>query len=169
MYSEKVLQKVLGKDERLEHSFSIGGRYINFGLIVSGLFLLLLLLVFGKGFFPYFLIFFAFAFFYFAFYFKLANVYAFTDRRVVIHRGWLSTHSISVDYSKITDIRVIDPFFKRIITRTGYLAINTAGSHNVEIILKHVERPYELKKILEDLKDRALSIKSPELKTEEGA
>ena len=101
MYSEKVLQKVLGKDERLEHSFSIGGRYINFGLIVSGLFLLLLLLVFGKGFFPYFLIFFTFAFFYFAFYLKLANVYAFTDRRVVIHRGWLSTHSISVDYSKI--------------------------------------------------------------------
>lgn len=142
-----IWDKTLSKDERVEYEFSVGARYITFSLIMWGIISLPFVLAIVGVF--VFLI----ALFYFGFYVKKANTYAFTNKRVLIHRGWLSTHMISVDYSKITDVHVSEGFFQRLLTHTGTLAIVTAGSTSDQIVLKNIESPYELKKKLDHLKD----------------
>jgi membrane protein YdbS with pleckstrin-like domain len=145
---QQIWDKVLGKDEKIEYSFSIGQNYIKLGLICWGILSLPLLFAAGFG-----VVTFLIALFYYGFYLKKANVYAFTNKRILIHKGWLSTNTTSVDYSKITDIHVREPFLDKIMTKTGVIAINTAGSSNLEILLQHVENPYEVKKILDGLRD----------------
>jgi uncharacterized membrane protein YdbT with pleckstrin-like domain len=147
MNYEKIWQKTLANDEKIEYEFSIGDKYIKFQLIVWGILCLPLLLVVGLGIPVFFVV-----LFYFAFYLKAANAFAFTNKRVLIHRGWLSTHTISVDYSKITDIHVMEPFFDRVLTHTGNIAIITAGSTADQIVLQHIGDPYEVKKRLDALK-----------------
>ena len=146
---EKIWGKTLGSDEKVEFEFSIGSRYIKLGLIAWAIISLPLLAAFGFG-----ILTFLIALFYFGFYLKKANAYAFTNKRVLIHKGWLSTQLTSIDYSKITDVFVQEPFFDRVITHTGHIAINTAGTTLHEGILKHIESPYELKRKLDSLKDK---------------
>lgn len=149
MKYEKIWNKTLSADEKVEVEFSIGDRYRNFKLIIWGIISFPFLFIFGMG-----IIIFLIALFYFGYYLKVANAYAFTNKRVLIHRGWLSTHTISVDYSKITDVHVSESFLDRIITHTGNIIINTAGTNFAEIILRNVKSPYEIKKQLDNLKDK---------------
>ena len=145
----KIWNRTLGADEKIEFEFSIGRGYVKFGLIAWAIISVPLLILFGLG-----ILTFLIALFYFGFYLKKANAYAFTNKRVLIHKGWLSTQLTSIDYSKITDVLVQEPFFDRVITHTGHIAINTAGTTLHEGILKHIESPYELKKKLDSLKDK---------------
>ncbi len=147
MNYEKIWQKTLGSDEKTEYEFSTGDKYIKFQLIVWGILCLPLLLALGLGLFVFLII-----LFYWGFYQRAANAFAFTNKRVLVHRGWLSTHTISVDYSKITDIHVIEPFFDRVLTHTGNIAIVTAGTTTDQIVLQHISDPYEMKKKLDALK-----------------
>lgn len=147
MIFKRTWKKVLSENEIIKHEFSIGKGYRIFGVffwvIISSLVL----------FFPLNILIFLAALFYYGFYLKVANVYAFTNERVLIHRGWLSTTLVSIDYKKITDVTVDESIFGCYITHTGLLKINTAGTSLPEIVLTHVSRPYELKKILDGLKD----------------
>lgn len=88
--------------------------------------------------------------FYYGFYLEKANVYAFTDKRILQHRGWLSTRTITIDYHMITDVQVIEPFFQRVFTRTGSLSVDTASSSKMhhEVTFADVDSSYELKKRL---------------------
>lgn len=146
---EKIWNKTLGSDEKVEFEFSIGRGYIKFGLIIWAIISLPLLILFGLG-----ILTFLTALFHYGFYLKRANAYAFTNKRVLIHKGWLSTQVVSIDYSKITDVLVQEPFIDRVTTKTGNLAINTAGTTLHEGILRHIESPYEVKKKLDSLKDK---------------
>lgn len=150
MKYEKIWNKALAPDEKIEYEFSMGGRYLNITLLLltilvlpflffeSNSALLLLLLVW----------------FYFGFYAERANAYALSNRRILVHRGWLSSNLTSVDYAKITDINVGEPFIERILFNTGYITINTAGTSQEEIVLDHIEAPYEIKKKIDILKDK---------------
>ncbi len=149
MYYEKIWKKVLADNEKIEFEFSIGEKYTKFNLIIWTIISLPLLFLAGLG-----ILTFLFALFYYGYYLKAANAYAFTDKRVLIHRGWLSTHTVSVDYSKITDVNILEPFFDRVLTKTGHIAINTAGTNLREIIIMHIESPYKTKKVLDSLKDK---------------
>ena len=167
MQYAKIWAKTLASDEKVQIEFSIGDRYQKFRTISWGI-ISLLLFFFGiyaaflKGASPGVAVFLAFpclsvfliAKFYFGYYLKVANAYAFTNKRVLIHRGWLSTHTISVDYAKITDVHITEPIFERFITHTGNIAIITAGSTSDQIVLLHVKAPYEIKKQLDSLKDK---------------
>ncbi len=154
MNYKKIWEKVLSADEKVEFEFSIGSRYINFYLIIWAIVILPFLFIKSVGLSIQVVIVFLFVLFYYGFYLKMANAYAFTDKRVLVHKGWLSTKLISIDYSKITDIKVREPFLSRVITSTGQLLINTAGTNLHEVILNHIETPYEVKKRLDFLKDR---------------
>lgn len=149
MKYEKIWQKTLASDEKVEYEFSVGDRYIKFGLIVWGIISIPFLFVVGLGVF-----FFLIALFYYGFYLKASNAYAFTNKRVLIHRGWLSTHTISVDYPKITDIHIRESFWGRILTHTGNIAVITAGTTADQIVLQNIDAPYEVKKKLDSLKDK---------------
>lgn len=151
MRYEKIWQKVLSKDEKVEYEFSVGKGYIVAGLVgwgIIGLCLLAIKAISWVG-----IIVLLLALFHYLFYARAANAYAFTNKHVLIHRGWLSTHTISVDYSKITDVHIREPFVDRIISHTGSLAIITAGTTTDQIVLQHINVPYEVKKKLDALKD----------------
>ena len=143
---EHIWKKTLSPNEPVKYEFSIGHRYrmarlISLGLI--GALYLLASLTVG-------ILIIAAAVFYFGYYLRVANAYAFTDHRVLVHRGWLSSKLISTDYSKITDITVHEPFFSRVLFRTGSVRIDTAGTNRDDVVLANIEHPYEVKKKLDD-------------------
>ncbi len=149
MKYKNIWEKALNSHEEVKYEFSVADRYRYFRL---GVLCVLGAVFFFTSFPALGVIVIAGAAFYYGFYLKTANAYAFTDRRVLIHRGWLSTNMVSVEYVKITDVTVLEPFVEKLVTHSGHLAINTAGSIGNEIILKHVERPYDLKKKLDQMR-----------------
>lgn len=148
----KIWNKVLNPHEEVKHEFSIGKRYRRICLIASlviGAVFLISSVSYIRPFGAFLIIL---VLFYFGFYLRVANAYAFTGDRVLIHRGWLSTKLISTEYQKITDVTVHEPFLKRIIFRVGSIIVNTAGTGTHEIELRNVEHPYEVKKKLDELR-----------------
>ncbi len=177
MIYDQIWEKVLAPGEKVIYEFSVGLRYRLFNFLIcllAGLILIffsaipqsgsaldssgfslfleetnntgqLMLFITGAA-----LI--GFGAFFFLFYLAVANAYAFTNKRVLMHRGWLSTDTISIDYSTITDIRIIEPFFNRILTGSGHLFIDTAGTTWQEIKLIHIASPYETKKKLDEIR-----------------
>lgn len=148
MNYEHIWKKTLGPNESVKLAFSVGNRYRMTGLIVWCLIGALFLL--GATWLGIALI--AFAAFYFGFYIRAANAYAFTDHRVLIHTGWLSTKLISTDFSKITDVTVHEPFLSRVFFHVGTIEIDTAGTNREDVVLKNIEHPYEVKKKLDELR-----------------
>ncbi|KKR02813.1 MAG: hypothetical protein UT31_C0040G0007 [Parcubacteria group bacterium GW2011_GWF2_39_13b] len=153
-----IWEKTLANNEKIDFEFSISGHYRQFNLFIR----LIIAFIFSSFFYFASIWLSAFIFtliflcliFYYEFYLRAANAYAFTNQRVLIHRGWLSTHTISIDYQKITDLTVVEPFFERILTNSGDLHIDTAGTPAQEIVLRHISSPYEAKKKLEEIKSK---------------
>lgn len=143
-----IWQRALNENEPILYEFTVGAGFRRLGLITWCILSAPFILLFGLGF-----LFMAVGLFYFYYYLPVANAYAFTDRRVIIRRGWLSTSLTSVDYDKITDLSVIEPLFDRIASGTGHVLIDTAGTDYKEIMLLHVQAPYEVRKRLDQLRD----------------
>ena len=157
MEYQKIWDKVLNPNEQVKYEFSISKRYRKFGstfFVILGAVLILLGIFAATGVWVFGLILILVGSGYYGFYLKVANAYAFTDRRVLVHIGWLSTKMISTEYQKITDVTIIEPFLSHILVHTGTLKIDTAGTSKEEIVLKNIERPYEVKKKLDELRGR---------------
>lgn len=137
-------EKVLSPGEEIKYEFGIGKRYIT---IVSALIILIgiIFLLVGIGLFIILLGIFIY------WYLQVAFKFAFTNKRVLAHYGWLSTRLISIDYGKITDVFVDEPFLNRIIYGIGNLGVRTASTDGA--FLDRIEKPYEVKKILDDLRE----------------
>ncbi len=142
-----IWQKVLSEKEKVLYEFSVSGNYSKTYLIIWGVISVPLLFIFGLG-----LITFIVALIYYGFYLKKSNAYAFTNKRILVHKGLLSTNTISVDYNKITDVTISEKFFDKILTKTGSLFINTAGTTFQEIVLTHIDKPYQVKKKLDEIR-----------------
>lgn len=155
MNYQKIWDKVLEKDEEVKHEFSISSRYLNTWFVFWTIF------VFSQsdsGDLAGGLMFLGIVAFYLFFYRKRSRIYAFTDKRIAIHTGWLSTKMISIDYNQITDIKIEEPFLGKIIFGTGILQIATAGTGSPPVRFRHIEKPYELKKKLDSLRGENNSI-----------
>ncbi len=152
---------MIGEGEQIVYEFTIGKRYrelkffvwlvllatisVTIGIFlgarhpiflgVSGVFFLLLLINTV----------------YYLFYLPQANAYALTTKRILIHRGWLNRHTTSINYDQVTDVSIIQTFFERILANSGTVRINTAGTGVHEVILNHIENPYEVKKKLGEI------------------
>lgn len=142
--NEAIWHKILSKDEEVKEEFSISNKYINIWGTFWTIVCFFILFFIGA----------AIPAFYYFFYLRKANVYAFTNKRVLIHTGWLSTNLTSVDYNKITNIFISQGLFQKLLTNTGNIAIDTAGTGGEEIILRNVNDPYKLKKLLDELRDK---------------
>ncbi len=140
-------QRFLLPEERLIHTFGVSRSYLTVFFLLPALVLLVLgvvigalgelvgalfLLAGGGMLLP-------------AFFMWFFVHYAITDRRVMSRVGVLGKHSISVDLTMITDVAIREPFWERLITRSGTIGINTAGSPRVELVLRHVGRPFDRK------------------------
>ncbi len=161
MQYEAIWNKMLNSDEKVQHEFSVGSGHIRTRLIVWGL-LAVAVYVVGNWLLGGFWFFDAqlfltisagimlWAVLYVWFYAKKSHAYAFTTKRVIVHEGWLSTKTTSVDYSRISDVQVREGWFEKIISGVGSLTISNSGDN--EVVLKNVDKPYELKKILDRLR-----------------
>lgn len=156
MNYNKTWNKVLGAGEKVELEFSLSHRYLNIN-IAFWLILGMAIFLFG-GLHPLLflvgILFFTFGLFYFGFYLRWANHFAVTNRRLLIHRGWLSTRMTSVDYSQVTDVEVYQSFTERMLYNSGRLMVNTAGSAAHEIILNTIGDPYAVKQKLTELMEK---------------
>ncbi len=83
-----------------------------------------------------------------------ANRYLLTTRRVIIKQGLFSVKLSTTLLDKITHLEVLQPFIDRMFLHHGDIVINTAGMNKVEIVLRHVDYPIELKNLLERLINR---------------
>lgn len=147
MEYEKIWKKILTPDEEVKFEFTIGKLYCILAAILWTIFGALTIHIYGLGIFVTII-----AWVYYGWYVKRANAFAFTNKRVLVHRGIIATHLISVDFNKITDVQVKESLLEKIFAKTGNLIINTAGTPFNEIILEHVEMPYEIKKKLDSLR-----------------
>lgn len=166
--AKKVLEKILNPNEEIKYQFSLGERYLKITKIITISIGSLVLLIIGLFVLPIFnvsgiiifliiaillVLLILFSLFYFNWYLKIANIYIITNKRVLVHRGWLSTRLISADFYQITDTKVHQPFVDKVIYRTGILKINTAGMEAHPIILSHIESPYKVKRKLNEIRD----------------
>jgi len=142
-----IWKKILKPEEKVIKEFTLARKYIIFIQIIIGLFGMIYLIIFW----PLAIIIFFFALI-MGRYLRKANAYCFSGKRVLIHRGWPSTHLISVNYNKITDVTVKEPILEKLLFGSGHLLINTAGTNAQEVVLKHVEKPYKLKKKLDTIR-----------------
>lgn len=148
MNYKKICDKIVGKDEQIKYVFSVGYSFIalsmTFWSIISVIFI----------FFKYIGIFtLIIAIFYHFYYLKIANVYILADKRIIVKKGWLSTSTVSIEYKNITDITIQENFIYRLLTCTGDMIINTAGTDRAEVVLRHIENPHEIKDMINKLKN----------------
>jgi hypothetical protein len=158
MKYEAVWKKTLNEDEKIIREFSIGNRYLRWRFWLSGILFTLLmiwLLFFPFVGIPIILLVWAWCWFFYRFYLPPARAYALTDKRILIHRGWLSTNATSIRYGSVVEISVREPFLARKFTGTGDISIKTSGRGHIgplgkhDIYLTHVDTPYEIKKAIE--------------------
>jgi uncharacterized membrane protein YdbT with pleckstrin-like domain len=180
MMSQSI-KKTIHKDEEVKKYFSICGRYIKLkitALLLKWLLIfiavsIVLYLVFlfspinetsGKKF-PiknvlifvslfFFLIVVPFIIFFNNFYLRISNEFVFTDKRIIVKKGWIETKVKTIYYDRITDISVSQSFLDRLI-KTGTLSISTAGSDGYEAIINHIRKPYEVKNVLYEVKNKS--------------
>lgn len=166
--TKKVLEKILNSGEEIKYQFSFGERYLKIMKIATIAIGSFILLAIGVAIFLIFNIskiiilaiiaipltlLILYSLIYFDWYLKRANIYVITNKRILIHKGWLSTRLISADFNQITDIKVVQPFLDRLIYKAGVLKINTAGMEAHPIILLHIEDPYKIKRKLNEIRD----------------
>jgi uncharacterized membrane protein YdbT with pleckstrin-like domain len=160
MNYQKTFDKILAPGEQVIEYFSIADGLWKLLLGIT-IFILLPTLFMGIG-----IILIPLAIFYFAYYLRISTLYIYTNKRIIIHKGWLSSAMASVDYDKITDIFVVEPFFERILTHAGDMRISSASGAG--ILLMSINSPYEKKKrlleIIETLKSNPTPVPSPEEK-----
>lgn len=159
--AKNIWANILGKGEEIQWEFSVGKKYrllqslkiVIPGILIifAGLVAMLFSVIFtvlvlvgvslvALGWFDY-------------WYLKKANNFAFTNKRILCRRGWLGTRLTVVGYKKITHVVVVQSFWDKFITNTGYLKIDTAGISGTEIIFSHIEDPYFIRGKMEELRD----------------
>ena len=149
MTFHKTWDKVLGVGEQVQYEFSLSPRFININILFWFIVGIATVWFYGVG-----IIIFGIALFYFGFYLRWANHFAITNKRILIHRGWLSTRMTSADFTQITDVEVRQGFTERIMYRSGKLLVNTAGSAAYEIVLPNIGDPYLVKKKLSEAMEK---------------
>ena len=156
MQTQNFWDDKLYQDEKILKDFSVGKGYIYYYLILSTIIFLLffsgsmyLVFVFKTYVFLIMtIIIYVGAIFYFIYYLPASYRYALTNKRVLIKEGWANTHTITIDYDSITDIRVYSSIINKIFCKTAVVYINTAGGKGVEGTLKNIQDPYEIKKLI---------------------
>jgi len=72
--------------------------------------------------------------------------YVVTSQRVISREGIFHKKFIAVDLPSITDVTISEAFLERLITKSGIIGLNTAGSHHIELSLRHISRPFNRRK-----------------------
>lgn len=79
----------------------------------------------------------------------ISERYVITDKKISILSGLLNKSIKDIPHSKITDSQITQSFFEKLFFKSGTILLNTAGSDGYEISIKHVNNPFEVKKIVD--------------------
>lgn len=164
---QKIWRKIINPEEKIEFEFTLGKKYleaIKYGWFSFALFVFFVSVLFLKnpskvfnfiGYFFFILgwILVAISFFW-PWYLRKSNNFAFTSKRILVLRGWLSKQLISIDFDKITDIKIEQKFFEKMAFNTGTLIIDTAGTPFPEVIIEKIEDPFAIKAKLDEIKNK---------------
>lgn len=176
----QAIKKMIHPEEQIKKYFSICNRYIRLKIVIlffkwlfifiviSGIISLLFLfspkenssqtnlsinqVLTGITLF-FFLIVTPFIIFFNNFYIRISNEFIFTNKRIIVKKGWIETKIKTIYYDQITDISVDQSLLDRLI-KTGTLSISTAGSDGYEAVIRHINQPYEVKNILFEVRDK---------------
>lgn len=164
------IQAILTKDEHVIKQFSISDHYIYFHMLFNVVETIIMIIgvILIQFFFPFTLpllglitlpvilglvVLGALSVLYYAKYLKQANQYFITNKRLIIVKGWLARNTISINYSKITDMVVRQNLIEQTFSKTGSLAINTAGGTNLEVQLLHIDNPHQIRTQISELSE----------------
>jgi len=79
---------------------------------------------------------------------RKGNKYYVTNKRVIHEFTFLSRKVSGTPYNKIQDVHMTQGLIERMLG-IGTIHINTAGSHNMEVVFKGVKHPRAMKKKIE--------------------
>jgi len=85
-------------------------------------------------------------------YLKISNEFIFTNKRLIVKRGWLNTSLVSINFNRITDVSIEQSLVDRFL-KIGTLSVSTAGNEGYRVTLSHIKEPHFLKRQLHDLKE----------------
>lgn len=78
--------------------------------------------------------------------------YVFESTKVTHTSGTLfSDNNTEIKIDKVTEVSVVLPFWQYLIFKTGYIAIDTAGSSTSKVVLKDITSPMEVYEWIQDL------------------
>jgi uncharacterized membrane protein YdbT with pleckstrin-like domain len=144
---EQYWQRFLVPGEKAVHTFGVSGIYVAvfWGLPFLAVLLLMIASSLTSGLLVVLFFILALVFLIAMLYLLFFVHYVITDRRVMGREGIFHKRFVTVDFRSITDIAVTEPFLERLLTRTGTIAINTAGGPSVELWYRHVRHPFALR------------------------
>lgn len=146
---QKYWERFLTPGEELLHTFGIARRYIFVVYVLPALasfaasillppaFPLPVRFIFAVG---------GLGFLLLAFFLTFFVRYAITNKRVMGRVGVLARGFRGIDFVYITDLTIKESWIDLLITRTGSVGINTAGSPGIELTLQHVARPFDIRR-----------------------
>ena len=154
MQYAKIWDKVLNANEEVKCEFSVSDKYrkVNLGCGIALSIFILLFQLATDSIFPTVLGIFILSVVIFRYWYtKVANAYAFTNKRILVHKGFLSTTAKSIYFDKITEVSVTERFLDRIFYNSGHIVIHT-GNITDTLVLKYVASPYDLKKKFDSIR-----------------
>jgi hypothetical protein len=75
-----------------------------------------------------------------------------SNKRTVRQRGIIRRYTSEVLHDHVRNIEIRQTFLQRI-TNVGYLGISSSGQDDIEIEIKDVPRPYELKALIDEYRN----------------
>lgn len=87
---------------------------------------------------------------------RLVNVIIIEQNKVTLSSGLLNVHTTTVYYSEITDIKITQSIWERLLNY-GEIYVNTASHEEYELVEKNMPRPQLLRKFVDDLKHAYLA------------
>lgn len=153
---EEFLKKIA--PEGIVFQFSLSEKYLNFLFsfyLLIAIFLCLAFLKINYSFlriFFFFLSLFALFFGFFQrWYLKTSHRYLLTKKRILSLTGILKKELISIDFAKITNIKIEQGFWEKILFNSGKIIIETAGREGPELILEKIEDPFSIKNKIDEI------------------
>lgn len=154
MQYAKIWDKVLNTNEEVKYEFSVSEKYrkVNLGCGIALSIFILLFQFAADSIFPTILAILVVSIVIFRYWYtKVANAYALTNKRILVHNGFLSTTAKSLYFDKITEVSITERFLDRMFYNSGHMIIHT-GNITDTIVLKYITSPYELKKKFDSIR-----------------
>ncbi len=75
-----------------------------------------------------------------------------SNKRTVRHEGIVRRHTSEVLHDHVRNVEIRQSFWQRLL-KVGYVGISSSGQDGIEIEVRDIPRPYELKALIDEYRD----------------